>query len=171
MPQARRILRSGLLTGIDSQPPGLGVSHRQSCDAHVVFQATVAQMAKGDAFAVLLKSRDDLMESRVGQENEQKYDAKLKAELERIAKMDAKQRLVYGARKHIIDEILTMRCPRCRVAFIDFDECCALKCESCRAGFCAWCLAVSYLAYYMCSALSSSMMGGWRGMLLCTVYD
>jgi Zinc finger C-x8-C-x5-C-x3-H type (and similar)/Zinc finger, C3HC4 type (RING finger) len=43
-------------------------------------------------------------------------------------------------RMQVIDEILTLRCPRCRAAFIDFDGCFALKCSMCPCGFCGWCL-------------------------------
>jgi hypothetical protein len=43
-------------------------------------------------------------------------------------------------RKHIVDSLLTLRCPRCAQAFVDFSGCFALTCSRCRAGFCAWCL-------------------------------
>jgi hypothetical protein len=50
-------------------------------------------------------------------------------------------------RKHIVEEILTLKCPRCRKAFVDFDACFALRCRDaadngCRAEFCAFCLAL-----------------------------
>lgn len=35
---------------------------------------------------------------------------------------------------------LVLKCPKCAVAFIDFDGCLALTCENCKAGFCALCL-------------------------------
>ena len=41
---------------------------------------------------------------------------------------------------HIVNDILTLKCPRCKTAFIDFNGCCALTCETCKCGFCAWCL-------------------------------
>ncbi|GBG30999.1 Protein kinase, putative [Hondaea fermentalgiana] len=40
----------------------------------------------------------------------------------------------------IQNEILTMSCPRCSAAFVDFDGCCALTCGACPCYFCAWCL-------------------------------
>jgi len=43
-------------------------------------------------------------------------------------------------RMQIVDEILTLRCPRCKQAFLDFDGCFALKCNVCSCGFCGWCL-------------------------------
>lgn len=44
-------------------------------------------------------------------------------------------------RNHIIEEVLTLRCPRCKQAFLDFDGCFALSCSSCPCGFCGWCLS------------------------------
>jgi hypothetical protein len=45
-------------------------------------------------------------------------------------------------RKTVIEEILTLKCPRvrCRLAFVDFDGCFALSCKRCGCGFCAYCL-------------------------------
>jgi hypothetical protein len=43
--------------------------------------------------------------------------------------------------RHVEEELLTARCPRCRRAFADFDGCAALRCFGCGCGFCAWCLA------------------------------
>jgi hypothetical protein len=41
-----------------------------------------------------------------------------------------------------IEEMMDLRCPRCRAVFGDFDGCAALTCGAaqCRAGFCALCL-------------------------------
>lgn len=49
---------------------------------------------------------------------------------------------VEQARKHIIDNILTLKCPRCGQAFVDFNGCMALTCSrgGCGCGFCALCL-------------------------------
>jgi hypothetical protein len=40
---------------------------------------------------------------------------------------------------YINEEILTTKCPKCRIAYHDFDGCCALSCKSCRTYFCAYC--------------------------------
>lgn len=47
---------------------------------------------------------------------------------------------VEQARRHIADLLLTLQCPRCSAAFLDFDGCFALTCSRCVCGFCAWCL-------------------------------
>ena len=43
-------------------------------------------------------------------------------------------------RNRVIEEILTLTCPRCRKAFLDFTGCFALVCNNCKCGFCGWCL-------------------------------
>ena len=57
------------------------------------------------------------------------------------------EKRIRSHRKHIIERILTMACPRCSRAFLGFDGCFALKCSafvkddpnSC-CQFCAYCL-------------------------------
>jgi hypothetical protein len=60
------------------------------------------------------------------------------------AALDAVER----ARSHIIDSILTLKCPKCRKAFNGFEGCFALSCSDdagngCGATFCAFCLQQS----------------------------
>ena len=43
-------------------------------------------------------------------------------------------------RNRVIEEILTLTCPRCRKAFLDFTGCFALECNNCPSKFCGWCL-------------------------------
>ena len=49
---------------------------------------------------------------------------------------------IHGHRLHIVENILTLRCPRkgCRQAVLDFDGCFAIVCSNCQCGFCGWCL-------------------------------
>ena len=64
-------------------------------------------------------------------------------EKERIAKIkDLDERKAHEVRQRIVEDILCLRCPRCKAVFNDFDGCFALTCgrSNCRAGFCAWCL-------------------------------
>ncbi|KAL6041728.1 Ankyrin repeat and protein kinase domain-containing protein 1 [Balamuthia mandrillaris] len=42
--------------------------------------------------------------------------------------------------RHLVQDVLTLQCPRCRQAFVDFDGCFALTCSRCHAGLCGWCL-------------------------------
>ena len=43
-------------------------------------------------------------------------------------------------RMKVVDDILTLRCPRCRQAFLDFDGCFSIRCSICPCSFCGWCL-------------------------------
>ena len=40
----------------------------------------------------------------------------------------------------ITEDVLTLHCPRCKKAFVDFKHCYALDCNACPCGFCALCL-------------------------------
>lgn len=42
-------------------------------------------------------------------------------------------------RRHVVEDILTLKCQACGQAFVDFDGCFALRCSRCLAGLCAWC--------------------------------
>jgi hypothetical protein len=49
------------------------------------------------------------------------------------------------ARAHILDALLTLKCPRCSKAFLDFEACFALRCSDsgghgCGTAFCGYCL-------------------------------
>ena len=66
---------------------------------------------------------------------------RLGSELQRLAALDEHARKVQVAGKHIINKILTLSCPRCGLAFVDFLGCYALKCNACPCHFCGWCLA------------------------------
>ena len=56
--------------------------------------------------------------------------------------MEAAERVkdIDAHRKHIVEQLLTLQCPRCSQAFVDFEGCFALTCGRCRGAFCAWCL-------------------------------
>ena len=43
-------------------------------------------------------------------------------------------------KKKIVEELLTLKCPKCQQAYADFEGCCALKCCRCSCNFCGWCL-------------------------------
>lgn len=68
-------------------------------------------------------------------------ETRLRKEFERIqAIQDEDERMAERLRLEIIENILTLRCPRCKTAFIDYEGCAALTCGRCSAGFCALCL-------------------------------
>lgn len=65
----------------------------------------------------------------------QQLEAKLRRELS-VSSSATEARL----RGHIIERILTLKCPRCAAAFVDFHGCLALSCRNCSCGFCGVCL-------------------------------
>lgn len=71
------------------------------------------------------------------------HEVKLKAEFERIQKIqDVEERDAELARMNIVDQVLTLRCPGCKGAFVDFHGCFALTYSrsNCNTSFCTWCL-------------------------------
>ena len=44
-------------------------------------------------------------------------------------------------RRHVVDRLLTLTCPRCSAVFLDFTGCFALTCHRCNCGFCGCCPA------------------------------
>jgi len=66
---------------------------------------------------------------------------RLEEELQRRQRMGEEERKINDARKTITEDILTLKCPSCKAAFVDFDGCFALSCKSCPCRFCAGCLA------------------------------
>jgi hypothetical protein len=47
------------------------------------------------------------------------------------------------AQRHIVEDLLTLKCPSCRAAFLDFTGCFLLSCHRCKCQFCGWCLAAN----------------------------
>ena len=43
-------------------------------------------------------------------------------------------------RRRIVDEVLTLQCPRCGQAWNEFEACVAVKCGRCNAAFCGICM-------------------------------
>lgn len=75
---------------------------------------------------------------------EQQIVAEVEARVaaERIAEQNASER--HRRKLHISEKILTLTCPRCGQAFVDFSGCMALTCSrtGCGCGFCAICQMV-----------------------------
>jgi hypothetical protein len=109
------------------------------CTATPYSDAELAQAVSAAAFEAYVRARMEMVESSVREEAEREGEERLRAELARLQALDEAQRAVLAARKHIEEEILTSRCPRCKAAFLDFVGCCALTCHRCPCAFCAWC--------------------------------
>jgi hypothetical protein len=72
----------------------------------------------------------------------QEERARLEEENARLAQLDEQERKIHTHHTHIVDQLLTLHCPRtmCNAAFLDFEGCFALQCSQCKCGFCALCL-------------------------------
>ena len=96
----------------------------------------VAAHCRAAVFGAFMQAQQKLQEQRLVQEFEQR----LNAERERIARMKADELQLEQMRLHVLERLLTLKCPRCDAAFLDFNGCFALTCHRCNCGFCAYCL-------------------------------
>ena len=109
-----------------------------------------------EIFALLDVAKESVPAKVFDMLNKLKSDYKIKKAVERALKdqedrlrkeyenlmaiQDVEERDAERLRLDIIENILTLRCPRCKCAFIDYSGCAALTCSFCNAGFCALCL-------------------------------
>jgi len=109
------------------------------CSAHVFPDASLAKALPADVFATYTKAKERVAEQRINAELEAGFEQRLKRERERAG--EGAQRQVI--KDTICEKILTLSCPRCNQAFIDFNGCMALTCSraGCGCGFCALCQA------------------------------
>ena len=111
------------------------------CDAPHFPDKDIAAAVSHDTFEAYLDARSKLRERLVAEEMEAQMEARLRLERERAKRGAGKEEKLRVAKEHVIETILTLACPRCKQAFVDFDGCFALKCSRCAAAFCAYCLA------------------------------
>ena len=104
-------------------------------------QPLIAAHVPAPVFEAILHARDRLQEQRLVEQLEQQFEARMEAERRRIQELRADELRVEQTVRHIQDKILTLKCPRCEAAFVDFNGCFALTCHRCQCGFCAYCLA------------------------------
>ena len=107
-----------------------GQGRRRAFDARDVRAVPAGRAAIREA-AVAEEMRVE-MEARVATE---------KRRAEALATEAGSVEKLRSAKEHIVERILTLACPRCTQAFVDFEGCFALNCGRCRAAFCAYCLA------------------------------
>eukprot|EP00931_Biecheleriopsis_adriatica_P018102 TRINITY_DN12762_c0_g1_i1.p1 TRINITY_DN12762_c0_g1~~TRINITY_DN12762_c0_g1_i1.p1 ORF type:complete len:501 (+),score=128.46 TRINITY_DN12762_c0_g1_i1:59-1504(+) len=110
-----------------------------SCDAQCFEDRIVARKVEADTFEEYQQVRTKLLEGKLAKEAELEMEKKIEAA---IKDMEEKGVKVFQTQKFIVDDILTMHCPRCKMAFADWDGCNALYCTyaGCGCNFCAFCL-------------------------------
>ena len=102
---------------------------------------TVAAHVPAAAFEAYLHARGRIQEQQLVQQLEQQFEERMAAERRRVQELRGDELRVEQTVRHIHDRILTLKCPRCEAAFVDFNGCFALACHRCQCGFCAYCLA------------------------------
>jgi len=110
---------------------GVDCLHKQGCRYSI---RDVALHVNDVTYGLLLRARDSLAAAKVERETEARLLAKMKVENEAR---------VYTHRLHIVEHILTLKCPRggCGRAVLDFNGCFSITCYNCNCAFCGWCFS------------------------------
>lgn len=114
------------------------------CVAKPFADKDVAARLTHETFERYLRSRAAIREAAVAEEMRVEMEARVATEKRRaeaLATEAGSAEKLRSAKEHIVERILTLACPRCTQAFVDFEGCFALNCGRCRAAFCAYCLA------------------------------
>ena len=111
------------------------------CHAPPFADKDIASNVSDEAFEAYLRAREKLKEETMAEEMRTEMERRVELERERAAAGAGAAEKLRAAKEHIIENIITLCCPRCKQAFVDFDGCFALSCSRCGAGFCAYCLA------------------------------
>jgi hypothetical protein len=123
----------------------------------------IIQHVSDAVWQAFTKLREELVEQRVAKELQDQLQQQASLEAERRSALSTEEQAVFEARQRIADDILTLKCPRCRAAFVDFDGCFALTCGACGCGFCAWCLTDRGTDAHACAAQCSQRLGHGGG--------
>jgi hypothetical protein len=110
-----------------------------SCDAPSFDDRIVATKVDAPTFDDYLQVRSKLIEAKLARDADVETERKVSAAVRAMQKEGVE---VFETQKHIVDDILTMRCPRCKMAFADWDGCNAVYCTyaGCGCNFCPFCL-------------------------------
>jgi serine/threonine protein kinase len=105
------------------------------CDSPAYPLRVIAQHSSPEAFDAIGRRIEDLKRAQM----EQEFDQKRK-DLEAALLQKSQEALeVLAKRRHIENEIMALRCPKCKLVFSDYSGCAALTCR-CKCAFCALCL-------------------------------
>jgi hypothetical protein len=137
-----------------------------SPDCTFVFEHhDVCQHVDPETYSKFVEAGKGLHEQKALEEEKQRREE----ELQRQLRMSEEERKINDARNKITEDILTLKCPRCKKAFVDFEGCFALKCNSCPCNFCAACLkdcgedAHQHVAKCAVCLSGGGMTGGFFG--------
>ena len=125
-------------------PKNTASAGRDRCVAVPFADKDVATRLTHETFERFLRARGAIRETAIGEEMRAEMERRVAEEKKRaeiLASEAGSVEKLRLAKQHVVENILTLSCPRCSQAFIDFDGCFALSCGRCRAAFCAYCLA------------------------------
>ena len=103
-------------------------------------EQSVARHLNDAGFARYRKVCDEVKADDLRRE----FEDRLEVEVERKASVGlmAQRERVARHRLKIAEDILTLKCPSCRLAMLlNFDQCLAVTCSACAVNVCAWCLS------------------------------
>lgn len=111
-------------------------SESKECSATYTFQLA-ARHATADAFEALQRNDNERRTIQMQGEFEE-WKQQFAAEL--AAKSEEERRVMFSRKE--IEDLVSLRCPRCKQVFAEYDGCAALTCgkAGCNAPFCALCL-------------------------------
>lgn len=101
------------------------------CDCSGFTINLIAKNVTDDTFTHYDKKRYDIKEKHT-------ID-KVKETIENEIKQKQELNELEKAKQHIIENILTLKCPNCKKVYYDFEGCCSIKCNGCHTNFCAKC--------------------------------
>eukprot|EP00928_Gymnodinium_smaydae_P051821 TRINITY_DN3544_c0_g4_i1.p1 TRINITY_DN3544_c0_g4~~TRINITY_DN3544_c0_g4_i1.p1 ORF type:complete len:629 (-),score=181.66 TRINITY_DN3544_c0_g4_i1:73-1926(-) len=104
--------------------------------------AQLAAFVPQEVFDDYLQIRIKVAEKGIQEQIEKENSDKIVELKEKLAKATGGSEALEldKHRLHIIDDIFTLKCPRCKMAFLDYDNCSAITCSACKCGFCSYCL-------------------------------
>lgn len=98
-----------------------------------------AQVASHASEAAFLLYKTALIEAEV-EKVSVIYNRRIAKLQKAIMLTTTSEKLLENHYLHVAENILTLHCPSCKTAVLDFDGCFAVKCN-CNSYFCGWCLA------------------------------
>lgn len=90
------------------------------CDSGALNDLAVVKLLEAEPFAALQMSRQRLTEAHASREAQAQSRREVEAQMAQMASMGVE---LFKHCDHIRESILTLKCPRCMAAFVDFEGC------------------------------------------------
>ena len=111
------------------------------CHEEITLFKLANNNAPGEVFDLLEKLKLNFETKRIVHQALKDQEDRLTKDFNSLMTIqDNDEREAARLRLEVVENILTLRCPRCKMAFVDYTGCAALECTNCKAAFCALCL-------------------------------